>query len=1043
MNLIRGAIRYPHTVLVATLLVVLFGVLALLRVPLQMRPSIDRPEVTVTTDYPGASPEEVEDKITRPIEEELNTVQGLRRLTSSSIQGRSLISLEFDLGINRDAALVDVLNKLGQVPTLPEEATKPVAEAVSSDTTSPMMWIGFRAKVSDAEAHVNRMRALVDDVIEPRLRRVEGVGSLIVAGGQEREVQIVVDLQRLAQRRIALTQLIRAIRESHLTVRGGPLDAGKREYVVWTVGRSNRLKAVQDIVLTRTHAGVIRVADVAEVRAGFKRRITLHRQNGQGAIALGVLRKVGANVPATAARLEQAMAELNRTFRQRDQPYYLTIMFTEVTYINEAVSLVSMNLLIGGALAVLMLLLFLGSVRSVLVIAVSIPVSLVTVFLVLEGLGRSMNIVSLAGLAFAVGMVVDNAIVVLENIHRYLSRGTSVEQSAYDGTREVALAIAASTITTISVFLPIAFLNSEAGQIFKDIAIAISVAVAMSLVVSLTIVPMLSSLILKPLRPGGDASRPRPRWERWSPARWTQRAGEWTEQVYRRLLTRVLGPQKGALRWAMVVGVTAIFVFSLSRLPAAEYLPGGNRSLIITLARPLPGMNLDKTSEAVRPLEQFLLRQKETERTFMVFSQRFSAVGVVLKDGYGSEKDLQRMLDRIQGHVGSIAGFRFLFPIKASIFRIPGKQFEVELRGADLKLLAAFGKVLETQLRQVDGVISVRSDFEDGALNLQVTPDRPALADQQTTPAQLAEAIQVAVGGLRVGYYLDRGREIDLTLIGPTGRLTGSEDLRAIPMITGRGSLAYVGSLARVDTVRGPTAINRLEMERAITLTVNLRADAPLSTVMERADKQVLAPLRASLPSSYSLRLGETADRLRETLRELSSSFLLALLISYLLMVALFRSFWYPLIIITTVPMGATGAFLFVGLTGVSFDTITMLGLIILAGIVVNNAILIVHQTLTLHRQGGHTFDDSIREGSVSRLRPITMTAMTSVLGMLPLALGSGPGAELYRGLGIAIVGGLTLSTVVTLFLVPALMGIAADARTHLLGRPIDTPPAP
>jgi len=1018
---------------VATLLAVLFGVLSLQRVPLQMRPSIDQPEVTVTTEYPGASPEEVEDKITRPIEEVLNTVQGLRRLTSETIQGRSRISLEFDLTVNRDAALVDVLNKLGQVPKLPEEATAPVAEAVTSDATTPMMWIGLRARVKDPAAHVNRMRAVVDDIIEPRLRRVDGVGSLIIAGGQEREVQVVVDLRRLAQRRIPLSQLIRVIRESHLTVRGGPMDRGKREYVVWTVGRINQLRAVEQIVLARTRLGVVRVVDVAQVRASFKRRLTLHRQNGKGAIALGVIRKSGANVPATAARLVSALAELNRGFKQQETPYHLSIMFTEVTYIKEAVSLVSWNLLVGGLLAVITLLLFLGSGRSVLVIAVSIPVSLVSVFIVLDALGRSMNIVSLAGLAFAVGMVVDNSIVVLENIYRHLRPDRSVADSAEIGTREVALAIAASTVTTVSVFLPIAFLHSEAGQIFKDIAIAISVAVAMSLVVSLTLVPMLSRLLLKAPRADAQVNR-------WSPHHWTTVANELLERLYGRVLDRVVGPGSGPVRWAILLAVAAVFMFSLSRLPASEYLPGGNRSLIITLARPLPGMNLDQTSEAVRPLEKFLLAQPETERVFMVFSARFSAVGCVLKPEFGTAEHIERMLKRIRGRVKTMAGFRFLFPIKASIFRIPGKQFEVELRGPDLARLAAFGKLLESRLRQVDGVISVRSDFEEGALNLQVEPDRAQLTDQQMTPAQLAEAVQVALGGLRVGYYLDRGREIDLTLIGPVERYRSPADLRAIPLTSGRNTMTYLGNISRIRAERGPTAVNRVEMERAITLTVSLRRDVALSTVMKRAQVGVLQPMREALPTNYTLQLGETADRLRETLKELSASFLLALLISYLLMVALFRSFWYPLVIITTVPMGATGAFLFVGLTGASFDTITMLGLIILSGIVVNNAILIVHQTLSLHRAGGHRFEDAVREGAVSRLRPIMMTAMTSVLGMLPLALGSGPGAELYRGLGIAIVGGLTLSTFVTLLLVPALMGIVSDFRIHLLARPFDAP---
>jgi HAE1 family hydrophobic/amphiphilic exporter-1 len=944
------------------------------------------------------------------------------------------------------------------VPDLPEEATRPVAEAVSSDTSQPIMWIGLRAKdrVADPAAHVNRMRALVDDVIEPRLRRVSGVGSLIVAGGQEREIRIVVDLHRLAQRRIPLTEVIRVVRQSHLTVRGGPLEAGKREYVVWTKGRQNTLTSVGNIVLARTRQGVVRIHDVARVVAGHKRAQTIMRQNGEGAIALGVLRKTGANVPATARRVVQAVAEINRDFEQRDLPYHMKVMYTEVTYIDDAISLVTLNLLIGSGLAVLVLLLFLGSIRSVLVIGISIPVSLITVFIVLEAAGRSMNIVSLAGLAFAVGMVVDNAIVVLENIFRKLTEGAPPEEAAYHGTREVALAVAASTVTTVAVFLPVVFLQSEAGQIFKDIAIAIACAVIFSLVSSLTLIPMLSRLLLR--RP----SEPK---HRLNPHALVRGAGEWAESVYYRFLGGVVGRGHGPVRAAVVIAVLSVFLASLAWLPPSEYLPSGNRRLIITLAEPLPGTRLEQTSEAIRPLERFLLDQPETERIFTVFSPRFTAVGCVLKKEHGHEEELEQMLQRIRRKVGSLAGFRYLFPIKASIFRVPGKQFEVELRGPELERLAKLSRLLSGRLRAVEGVVGVRSDFEGGALNLEVIPDRASLSEQGLTPAQLADAVQVALGGLKVGAFLDRGREIDLTLIGPQNYFQSPGALEALPLATARpggspgsGSgpansihaaaagrapgggaslgrnVTYLSNLAKVRTERSPTEIHRVEMQRAVTLTVNLSRDAALGEVMDRVEAQVLSPLRRALPSAYQLKLGETANRLQETLDELSGSFLLAVLISYLLMVALFRSFGYPLIILTSVPMGATGAFLFVSITGVSFDTITMLGLIILAGIVVNNAILVVHQSLRLRREG-LPFEEALRQGAVSRLRPIVMTVTTSVLGMMPLALGTGPGAELYKGLGIAIVGGLTLSTMVTLLLVPTLMAIAHDLGRALLPR--------
>lgn len=1020
-GLIGGAIRYPHTVFTATVLVVLFGVLALTRIPLQMRPSVDKPEITVTTGYPGASPEEVEDKITRPLEEELNSVEGVRKLTSQSSQGRSRITLEFDWGIDRDAAMVDVLNKLGRVRRLPEEATSPSAQAISSDTTQPMMWIGLQdvKNANPGENSTNRMRTLVDDIIGPRLRRVEGVGGMIISGGQEREVQIAVDLHQLAQYNIPLSRLIQVVRQSHLTVRGGPLDLGKREYLVWTSGRSQSMDVMANTVLMRTSKGVIRIRDVAKVKLSYKRVTSLMHLNGKPGLAMGILRKIGSNVPATAGGLEKEIVQLNKEFKQRGEPQRLRVLFTEVSYINESIALVRNNLFVGALLAVCVLLLFLGSFRSVLVIALSIPVSVVAVFLFMNLLGRSLNIVSLAGLAFAVGMVVDNAIVVLENIYRYVVSGTSIDESCERGTKEVALAVSASTLTTVAVFLPIVFLQSEAGQIFKDIAIAISCAVAFSLLVSVTVIPTLSRLVLK------ERSGDEPVYAN-GLIQLRDRIGGYFLSLYDWSLKLFVGPGKGVRRLSLALFVVAIFIGSWTLVPDAEYLPSGNRNLIITLAKPLPGTNLQKVAAAAAPFEQFLLQQKEVKRIFTVFNPRFNAIGAILKKEYSSNEHSSRVLRRLRFKAFSMPGFRFMFPIRASIFRTPGKQFEVEIAGPELNRLSGFARLMQGRLRQIPGVVSVRSDFEEGAMQLNVRPEKGLLREKGLSAASVAEVVQVALGGLRVGYYLAQGREVDLTLIGRNRSKTTPANLRSMPIAVASNQLVSLGAVARVQEERGPTAINRIEMVRSVKLTVNLSKKASLSVVMNRAQEEILQPMRGVIPTGYTLRLGDTADRLKETITDLSGSFAIALLISYLLMVALFRSFSFPFIIMATVPMAATGAFLAIGLTKVSFDTIAMLGLIILSGIVVNNGILIVHQTLELRRQGYDTVE-SLRLGSISRLRPIAMTALTSVLGMLPLAVGAGAGTELYRGLGVAIVGGLLLSTFVTLYFVPALVAMFDD----------------
>lgn len=1025
MDPIRIAIRQPHLVAVATILILIFGIISLRRIPLQMRPTIDKPEITVSTSYPGASPQEVEDKITRPVEEMLNAVEGLKRMSSVSGTGVSRVSLEFDWGVNRDAAMVEVLNKLSRVRDLPDEADRPMAEAITSDTTSPIMWVSLRSSIETVNGDAKEMRTLLEDVIEPRIRRIDGVGGLIKSGGELREIQIVVDLKKLALQNIPLATLIAAVRLNNRTVRGGPMDSGKREYVVWTSGRAETLRTLAEMVIRREPGGVVTLSDVATIKRGHKRRDSIMRMNGRSAVAIGILRKATANVPKTARKVEAVIASLNKEFRQKKIPFQLTVMFTEVTYIDQAVSLVWGNLFAGAGLAVLVLLVFLGSWRSVFVIALSIPVSVVAVFLMIDLFGRSLNIISLAGLAFAVGMVVDNAIVVLEKIYSGLGRrDLSMEEICHQETRDVALAVLASTLTTVAVFLPIVFLSSEAGQIFKDIALGISFAVAFSFFTALTLIPTLAHLILRP-----EAREPG------RIARLIGAVGSRFSALYRAALYAIVRPEHAARRLAVVIVVVAGFVLSLSLLPPTEYLPNGNRPMIITIARQLPGTSLETVSESVRPLEAYLLKQKEVQRIFVIFTDRFSGIGTTLKDQYGSEQQLEAFLSQMRRKTSQIAGFRYLFPMKGSIFRDPGKQFEVEIYGPDLKRLSGLADLLGGQLRQLDGVISVRSDFESGALNVEVHPRTADLAQKGLKADTLSDAVQVALGGLQVGYFLDQGREIDLTLIGDGLRYRSVAELRGLPLVTPAGKLFYLRDVGEVVEAPSPTQINRREMSRSITLTVNLSAKASLGDAISRVEQVLLKPLRAVIPSDYTVGLGETADKLNDTLSALSFSTGLAVVICYLLMVALFRSFWYPFVITTTLPMAASGAFLAIGISGAPFDTITMLGFIILAGIVVNNAILIVHEVLSLQREGMPA-QQALVEGSQSRLRPIFMTATTTVLGMLPLALGTGAGTELYRGLGLAIVGGLSLSTLVTLFLVPALMALTDDFRYLLLRRP-------
>jgi HAE1 family hydrophobic/amphiphilic exporter-1 len=984
----------------------------------------------------------VEDQITIPIEDEMDGVEGVNKVTSTSSDGRSSITLEFDWGVDKDVAVIDVVNKLSQVPDLPDDAEEPEVQAVSSDEEEPILWC-----IMESPKTPNEMFELAEDAVEPRLRRLEGVGDLFVFGGEEREYQVLVDPVAMAGRGISFSQLAAVLRAENQNVRGGFLDQGKRRFIVRTVGRYKDAEDVlSTIVAYEPDGGPVTLKEIATVQKGYKKRLSVVRHNGEPTVVFGVLRKSGANVVKTCRLVEDTIEKLNQEFSQKNLDTSLKVVYTDVEYIDQAVDLVTTNMMIGAVLAVLVLLFFLRSLRSVAVVFLSIPVSLITVFILLKAFGRTLNIISLAGMAFSIGMVVDNAIVVLENIYRHLGMGKRTMQAAYDGAREVWGAVLISTLTTLVVFIPIVFIQEEAGQLFKDIAIAISCAIALSFITSLTVIPSASAILFRIQSMREKFERNHPKAARivnifeltWIGKDWAKGYNWLMHHLVGRSKTKFFG------KIAVVIFLALAFLLSMKLLPEAEYLPNGNRNFILIFAKPLVGTNLDRQVESIAPLEQHVQRMRDqgvVDQYFNVLSNRFNAMGIVVNKDHASEKEMQALVGQFFGITRTITGFESLFPVQANIFRDPGKQFEVEISGPELDRLNQLAKAIQGQLFGMQGVVQfVRSSYQEGSPEVNVRLDREKCARVGLRVTDVAEAVESLVAGKVVGTYEEEGENIDLTIRAQPGTVETKEDLASLLLVTPTDHMIKLSEVADVGVTSGPTEIQHLEKERAITLTVNLTPDVSLERAIERVENEVLVPLRATLPGSYTLGFGGSADKLNTTLRALSGSFLLAVLIVYLLMVALFESFSYPLIIMAAVPPAASGAFLGITLSHwlsggfVGFEVLAMLGLVILAGVVVNNAILIVHQALNYRREGFNP-DQALLKSCESRLRPIMMSSTTSVLGMLPLAIGGGTGAELYRGLGATVVGGLAVSTLFTLFLVPTLMSFVQDIQWYFGGK--------
>ncbi len=1050
MKIIESAVRFPVTTAVGVIFLVLFGILALFRIPVQLTPSVEEPEITVTTFWPGASPQEVEREIVDEQEEQLKSLEGLLRMESSSADSFGTITLTFPVGTEADTALLKVSNRLEQVPQYPEDADKPVISSVDANGGAIGWWILRSAEENGFEGDISSLHNFVDDSIKPEFERVPGVGASNFFGGRERELQVLVDPARLAARRVTFSELSSALERENRNFSGGDFDEGKRRYIVRTVGEYRSPEDVEDIVVAVRDDVPIYLRDVAEARLGYRKARARVFQMGDQVMAINAVRETGSNILAVMEGLKSTTARLNRDLLA-PRGLVLTQAYDETEYVEGAIDLVRQSLVVGGILAVMVLLVFLRSGSSTLVIATAIPISIIGTFLLMTVFGRTLNVVSLAGLAFAVGMVVDNSIVVLENIYRHRQMGKSRFDAAHDGATEVWGAVLASTLTTVAVFVPVIFIQEEAGQLFGDIAAAISFAVVLSLVVSMTVIPSLSARILRTATEGSDGGgETKGAHNLWGLTAVASRLnGRMEDLVY-----RITGST--AQRLAVVVGLTVAAVgLSWLLMPKTEYLPIGNNNFLFGVVLPPPGYSLDEVSElrkpyddALRPLWESEPGSPETRALpgggvqgfFFVSLNDRAFMGVRARESLR----VRELIPEFMKLSGQLPG-SFVVVNQSSIFSRgfdEGRNIDIDVTGPDLPELLALGAEIFGTVRAVMPGAQGRPipglDLDNP--EVRVITHRRRASELGLSNRELGFAVSALVDGAKASDYIHEGREIDLRVMGSEDAARRTHLLNQLPIATPRGELVTLGSVAEIREVNGPVQINHRERMRAVTLRITPEDERPLEEAMELVEGDVLGPLREQgrLGGLYQAHLSGTADKLTQTANTLKWNFLLALVITYLLMAALFESFLYPFVIMFSVPLAAFGGFLGLAVTNLfvrqPLDVLTMLGFIILVGTVVNNAILVVHQSLNHMREDGLAPREAIRAAVGNRVRPIFMSVATSVFGMLPLVLFPGAGSELYRGLGSVVVGGLTVSTIFTLILVPALFSLVLDAR-QALGR--------
>ncbi len=1015
LTLTRISLGNPVAVIVAGILVMIFGTLSLMSLPIQMTPEIERPEISIRTPWRASAPNEVESEIIEPQEKVLRSVPGLLRMSSTANFGSASVQMEFAIGTDMSRALIEVMNRLNQVPRYPVDANEPVISVGGSQFGKVIAWFAIGRKAGN-ETPIESYQNFIEDTVVTRLERVPGVSRTGVFGGRGYEVRITFDPYKAANIGLDLTSVSSEL-GANTNVSAGSTEVGRRQYTIRFSGKY-AVESLGELVLEWRDGRPIRLNDIARVQMTLEDPSTILHMNGGPSIAINVTPESGVNVLEVMKDLKAAVADIAANELDRAG---LTIRqsYDESLYVKGSIKMVRNNLLLGMALAVVVLWWFLRKFRATLIVALAIPLCLFAAFIVLKIVGRTLNIISLAGLAFATGMVLDAAIVVLENIFRQREDGREGDEASERGTMQVWGALLASTATTVAIFMPVVFLQDEAGQLFSDLAITISAAVTASLVVAVTVLPSAASNWVK----GSAIEDLHRHWWRWI----TDHIMRWTDT-----------PQR---RRAWVAGLIIIpLLLAVVLKPPADYLPEGKQNFIFGFMVAPPGLGIETAKKEVmgvidQRLAPYINGENpiQLENYFVGSSRGF---GTFIGGRAADAADVDELVGIFNSEI--LSGFpdTIAFANRSPIFggHRGGRRINVDLHADSFESLITAGRAGFRAIKQAMPGASVRPlpGLELAEPELRLIPDDRRIAEVGWNRARLATVIRAMGDGAFLGEYFDGTRRYNVVL--RAEQWYTPEELAALPVATASGEIQTIGELAKVTRTAGPSQILRVDRKRTLTLQVTPPSDMPLEEAIEVINEQVVPVILDLLPQNASIRLRGTAEALDQALESMVGSFSLAIVILYLLISALFRSFKDSLLVILTIPMATVGGIIALRLMdlalfasgGQKMDLLTMIGFVILLGLVVNNAILLVYRARDAEREG-MSRKDAVESAVRLRLRPILMSTMTSIFGMLPLMLIPGAGTELYRGMATVIVGGMLVSTLFTLILLPSLLRTNED----------------
>ncbi|KGJ99600.1 efflux RND transporter permease subunit [Thalassotalea sp. ND16A] len=1087
MSVVNVAVKRPVTIWMFTFAVLLFGMVSLSRLAVNLLPELSYPTLTIRTDYLGAAPGEVEQLVTKPIEEVVGIVKGVRNVQSISKAGQSDVLLEFEWGTEMDLASLEVREKL-DVIRLPLDVKKPLLLRFNPNL-DPIVRFALKAKqgsASFAESKLKSIREYADEELKRKLESVSGVASVKLGGGFEKEIQILIDQHKISQLGIDSQLIVERLKQENINQSGGRVEDGTQEYLVRTLNQFKDLNDMRNVYITSVDGTHIRLADIAQVVDSHKERTSITRVNGAEAVEIALYKEGDANTVNVAKKVD---VRVNQLADELPEDIELIKVYDQSTFISNAINEVKSAAIIGGLLAMLVLFFFLKNIWATVIISISIPVSVIATFNLMYGNDISLNIMSLGGIALAVGLLVDNSIVVLENIARHkglkkqtgsasnqYSSSNSNKEAAVIGTKEVSTAIMASTLTTMAVFFPLVFVEGIAGQLFRDQALTVTFALLASLIVALTLIPMLSSrefnradnnentasekrqlsdnatklqklkyylatpiiwlfkgvfyylpllvamvstFVFRTLRLGLSKA--------FAPALWLfDKVYNALAAFYEKLLTLALNQRIAVL--FIIVGLSASSMPLLKQLNV-EVIPALAQGEFYVEISQQPGTPLERTDETLAKLSTVAATLPQVDRTYTLAGtgslmnaspaqggDYWGKLNVVLTAD-SSKEDEQAVMKHLRQYLQSIPGVQMKFASPELFsFKPP---IEVELSGYDLELLKRYSDQLNDKLSDNKRFIDVKTSLQNGHPEIKVFFDHERLAQLGLTAPQVAKLLSTKVGGTIASQYSIKDKKVDILVRADEQSRDSVNDIKQIIVNPQSDKPIPLSAVADVKLSVGPSEITRIDQQRAAVISANFAYGDITAAVFEV--QNIIAEMK--IPLSITANITGQNEEMNVSFTSLVFALLLAVFLVYLVMASQFESLLHPLLILFTVPLAAAGSIYGLYLTATPISVIVFIGLIMLAGIVVNNAIVLVDRINQL-RESGVEKTQAILNSATSRLRPIIMTTLTTTLGLLPLAISVGEGAEIRAPMAITVIFGLLFATLLTLFFIPVLYSL-------------------